>query len=213
MSSSHQHEKTWVFELMGGRLALDFTNTVSGKRLVAPIERLNAYPDLVSWGRQVGALDAAQARRLLSEADRDPDAAARALREAIDFREALFRAFRAVAEGAPPAAEDLDHLSRVLQRGRSRERLVCRGAACALGWPEDDASLDRMLWPVARSASDILTTGLASRVRLCEATATDGCGWLFLDETRNRSRRWCSMRDCGNRAKARRHYRRRRAEG
>jgi len=50
-------------------------------------------------------------------------------------------------------------------------------------------------------------------VRICEATATDGCGWLFLDETRNRSRRWCSMKDCGNRAKARRHYRRRRAEG
>ncbi len=198
---------------MAGRLSLDFTNTVSGKRLVAPIERLNAYRDLVAWGRQVGVLDAAQARRLLAVADRDPEAAASALREAIAFREALFRTFRAVAEGTAPAPEDLDHLSRVLSRARARERLICRGKACALGWPEDDDSLDRMLWPVARSAAEVLTSEQASRVRLCEATATDGCGWLFLDETRNRSRRWCSMKDCGNRAKARRHYRRRRAEG
>ena len=211
MNVAHTHGSPWVFELMGGRLSLDFTNTVSGKRLVAPIERLNAYPDLVSWGQQVGVLDAAQARRLLAEAERDPGAAARAYREAIAFREALFRAFRAVAEGAPPAAEDLDHLSRVLSRARARERLVCRGETCALAWPDDDASLDRVLWPVARSAVEVLTSEEASRVRLCEATATDGCGWLFLDETRNRSRRWCSMKDCGNRAKARRHYRRRRA--
>jgi predicted RNA-binding Zn ribbon-like protein len=198
---------------MGGRLSLDFTNTVSGKRLVAPVERLNAYADLVSWGRQVGALDSAQARRLLAEAERDPGAAARALAEAITFREALFRAFRAVAENGAPAAEDLDSLNRVLSRARVRERLVCRGGRCALGWPADDASLDRMLWPVACSAVEVLTSAEVSRVRICEATTTDGCGWLFLDETRNRSRRWCSMKDCGNRAKARRHYRRRRAQG
>lgn len=197
---------------MGGRLALDFANTVSGKRLTAPIERLNAYPDLVSWGRQVGVIDDAIARGLLAEAESDPRAAAQALRDAIAFREALFRAFRAVAEGAAPAPQDLDHLSRVLARARSREWMVCgEGGACALVWPAEDASLDRVLWPVARSAADVLTSEEASRVRLCEATATDGCGWVFLDETRNRSRRWCSMKDCGNRAKARRHYRRRRA--
>ncbi|HEU4384825.1 MAG TPA: ABATE domain-containing protein [Anaeromyxobacteraceae bacterium] len=198
---------------MGGRLSLDFTNTVSGKRILAPLERLNGYPDLVSWGRQVGALDAAQARRLLAEAERDPAAAARAFGEAIAFREALFRLFRAVAEGGAAAPEDLDHLSRVLARARTRERLVRRDGRFALEWPEDDASLDRVLWPVARSAAEVLTSRDVSRVRLCEATATEGCGWLFLDETRNRSRRWCSMKDCGNRAKARRHYRRRRAEG
>ncbi|HEY6106007.1 MAG TPA: ABATE domain-containing protein [Anaeromyxobacteraceae bacterium] len=198
---------------MGGRLSLDFINTVSGMRVVAPVERLNAYADLVSWGRQVGALDAAQARRLLAEAERDPGAAARALAEAIAFREALFRTFRAVAENGAPATEDLDSLNRVLSRARARERLVYRGGRCALGWPADDASLDRMLWPVACSAAEVLASAEVSRVRICEATATDGCGWLFLDETRNRSRRWCSMKDCGNRAKARRHYRRRRAEG
>ena len=213
MSAAHPHGNSWVFELMGGRLSLDFTNTVSGMRVVAPVERLNSYADLVSWGRQVGALDAAQARRLLAEAERDPGAAARALAEAITFREALFRAFRAVAENGAPAAEDLDSLNRVLSRARARERLLCRGGRCALAWPADDASLDRMLWPVARSAAEVLTSAEVSRVRICEATATDGCGWLFLDETRNRSRRWCSMKDCGNRAKARRHYRRRRAEG
>ncbi len=213
MSAAHSHGNSWAFELMGGRLSLDFTNTVSGMRVVAPVERLNAYADLVSWGRQVGALDAAQARRLLAEAERDPGAAARALAEAITFREALFRAFRAVAENGAPAAEDLDSLNRVLSRARARERLTCRDGRCVLGWPADDASLDRMLWPVARSAAEVLTSAEVSRVRICEATATDGCGWLFLDETRNRSRRWCSMKDCGNRAKARRHYRRRRAEG
>src|SRR5512146_2958463 len=141
MSTANSHGSSLVFERNGGRLALDFTNTVSGKRLSSPIERLNGYGDLVSFGRQAGALDAAQARRLLAEADRDAAAAARALEEAIAFREALFRAFRAVAEGAPPAAADLDHLSRVLARARARERLVCQGGACALGWPADDVSL------------------------------------------------------------------------
>ena len=102
MSAAHSHGNSWVFELMGGRLSLDFTNTVSGMRVVAPVERLNSYADLVSWGRQVGALDAAQARRLLAEAERDAGAAARALAEAITFREALFRVFRAVAEGGRP---------------------------------------------------------------------------------------------------------------
>jgi predicted RNA-binding Zn ribbon-like protein len=63
-----------------------------------------------------------------------------------------------------------------------------------------------MLWPIVDAAADLLVRGEPERIKTC-GSAT--CGWLFLDLSRNRSRRWCDMKDCGNRAKARRHYARR----
>ena len=76
-------------------------------------------------------------------------------------------------------------------------------------WAKYDQDLDRPLWPVARTAADLLTSGRLDRVRECPGA--DGCGWLFYDTSKNGSRRWCSMEGCGNVAKARRLYARRRA--
>jgi predicted RNA-binding Zn ribbon-like protein len=87
----------------------------------------------------------------------------------------------------------------------AHQKLVHRGGGYVLEWDGVEA-LDGVLWPVARSAATLLTSALRSRVRIC--AAEDGCGWTFLDRSKNQSRRWCSMSDCGNRAKARRHYRR-----
>jgi len=208
----HAHQPAgWTFELLGGRLCLDFANTVSGKRLREPVERLRTWSDLVSWGRQTGALGEDLARRLDAEGQRRPGEAAAALRRALDLREALFRIFRSAAEGREPAAEDLEILGSVLSRARSRERLLRVGERYRLVFPEGEATLDAVLWPVVRSAAELLTSDELARVRICEATPVDGCGWLFLDETRSGTRRWCSMKDCGNRAKARRHYRRTKA--
>ncbi|MBI4413448.1 MAG: CGNR zinc finger domain-containing protein, partial [candidate division NC10 bacterium] len=75
-------------------------------------------------------------------------------------------------------------------------------------WTGDGQRLDRMLWAVTRSAADLLTSGELAAVRECEA---ETCAWLFMDRSRNRSRRWCDMKACGNRAKARRHYERKKA--
>ena len=103
------------------------------------------------------------------------------------------------------AAADLDALNATLARALPHLRIVPEADAYAWNWAGEEDALDSMLWPVARSAGDLLTSDELKRVGECQG---DGCGWLFLDMSRNRSRRWCDMGDCGNRAKARRHYHR-----
>jgi predicted RNA-binding Zn ribbon-like protein len=198
-----QHEHRHVFDLLAGRLAIDFVNTVSGKRLLAPIERLNDYGDVLSWAEQVGVADAARIealRRMAREHPRDAEEACARIKE---LREALFRIFAAVAAHKRSSGADLELLNRELADAFSHLRIEegDEGFAWSFG---DEENLASVLWPVVRSAADVLMKDDPARVRMCEAP--DGCGWLFYDETRNGTRRWCSMKDCGNRAKARRHY-------
>lgn len=198
----------WTFDRSGGRLCLDFVNTVGGMRGVTPKERLAVYADLVEFGRQTGALDDARAERLLVEARRRPAEAEAALGRARDLREVLYRLFLARARGEPPAAGDLERVSEELGRALAHRRLERRGEELALGWdPAPD--LDAPVWPVVASAGELLASGGESdRVRVCGLFDTHECSWLFMDASRAGTRRWCSMKDCGNRAKARRHQRR-----
>ena len=196
----------WTFELLGGRLCLDFANSVSGLRGRADErDRLGRYADLVDWARQAGALDELQAKRLLAEADRRAAEAAAVLAEAIQLREAIFQAFVALAEGktVPPAS--LARIDLALRGALAHRRLVSTPHGFAIAW-DLGADLAAPTWPVALSAADLLTsTRDLSRLRVCGLHQTGECEWLFVDDTKARSRRWCSMKDCGNRAKARRH--------
>jgi len=199
----------WQYELLGGRLCLDFANTVSGMRGADARDHLTDYAALVSWGRQASALDEARARALLARAKRQPAAAAAVFEEAVALREAIHRVFRAFAEEKEPSPPDLDLVSGALGRALSHRRIRRGGSCCALGWDEDGDDLDAVLWPVVASAAELLVSGeQLSLLRICGLHESGECGWLFLDETRNHTRRWCSMKDCGNRAKARRHYQR-----
>jgi len=196
----------YVFDLSGGRLCLDFANTLDG-RASEPRERLKTYADLVSWGRQAGTVSPSAARCLLEEASRHPRRAAAVLERARELREAIYRIWVAEAHQEQPPVEDVELLNSVLARALGHQRLDRQGHRYALNWRDDDA-LESILWRVVKSAVDLLTSEEAKLVRQCEAFATSDCAWLFIDETRNRSRRWCSMTSCGNRAKARRHYQR-----
>jgi predicted RNA-binding Zn ribbon-like protein len=206
-SGGPAQDGAYVFDLSGGRLCLDFVNTVSGSR-ARPTERLNSYQDLVSWGRQAGALGEREARHLQQAARRSPGDAARVLADAIGFREVLYRVFGAAASLRPPDPRDVDALNGVLSRALARQRIERQPGGFAWGWADDADALDRMLWPVARSAADLLVSPDLMRVRQC---AGANCDWLFMDMSRNRSRRWCDMKGCGNREKARRYYERHRA--
>ncbi len=186
---------------------LDFANTVEWRKRSSPEEFLITYPDLVSWGQQQGVLSDAEAGHLLQEASRNPDQATMTFQQALALREALYRTFSAAVRREAPQAADLETINIILARGMAQARLFQEAGEFKWGWPKDDGALDRMLWPVARSAAELLTTTTLSRVRECEGA---GCGWLFLDMSKNHSRRWCSMNSCGNRAKANRHYRRKR---
>ena len=177
----------YVFDLSGGRLCLDFANTLDGRASVAR-ERLNSYADLVSWGRQAGTVSPSAARRLLEEASRHPRRAAAVLEQARELREAIYRIWVAEAHQELPPVEDVELLNSVLARALSHQRLDREGDRYALNWRDDDA-LESILWRVVKSAAELITSEEAKLVRQCEAFATSDCAWLFIDETRNRSRR------------------------
>ena len=193
--------------LLGGRLCLDFVNTVEPGRDEVRDDYLRSYADLVAWGRHAGALTEDEAEGLRREAARRPEAARATLQDAITFREALYRLFAAAMEGSPPAAADMAICNDALAAALARARLIPTTDGFTWSWDDDPHALERVLWPVARSAADLLTSGDLTRVRAC---AGQPCGWLFVDTTKNCSRRWCSMEGCGSRAKARRYYQRRR---
>lgn len=198
------------FEFIGGEPCLDFTNTVGGDRRTKATEHLHSYADLVSWARQGELITPAQARGLLLRADREPAAAAATLAAAVDLREALFRAFFAMSQGKRPGQGDLQRINRALADTLGHRRVVQSGRGYTLGW-EDSDHLDRMLWPVAQSAAELLAREQRGLVKHC-GLWEDGCSWLFVDSSRNGTRRWCTMDDCGNKAKARRHYARKKGQ-
>ncbi len=198
-----------AFELSGGRPCLDFVNTVGGDRHGSPRERLASYVDLLAWARQSCTIAPAHARRLLAEARRRPADAEGTHRKALALREALFGIFAASAEQRDPPADDLGRLSDFLAGALAHRRLRRTAGGYALQWDDPRAALDAPLWRVALSAADLLTSSAdLARVRVCGLHETRECSWLFMDQTRAGTRRWCSMKECGNKAKARRHYER-----
>ncbi|HEU4439635.1 MAG TPA: ABATE domain-containing protein [Methylomirabilota bacterium] len=199
-----------LFEFNSGRLCLDFTNTVRARPLSDRIELINHYSDLVSWARQATIVTPGEAALLNEEAARRPRPASEALSQALAVREAIHGLFSARAAGLPASAGDLRTLNRAIGRAMSHAGLVVAGAGFEWAWPDAKIDLDRVTWWVSRSAAELMTSPDLPLVREC---AGYDCGWLFMDTTKNRSRRWCDMATCGNRAKGRRHYERRRAAG
>jgi predicted RNA-binding Zn ribbon-like protein len=204
-----------TMKLVGGELCLDFINTVGGRiperggsagsRVLA--DKLGAYTDLVAWSRHTGSMGKADARRLLRLADSRRREAEDVLGRALLFREALHRTLRSVMLGRRPEPPDLSLLNAEIAAARGRERLAPSGVGLRWEWPDAGGELDAPLWPVSRSAAALLTSEDLSRLRQCGG---EQCGWLFLDRSRNRSRQWCTMEDCGNLSKVRRFRRRQR---
>ena len=208
-----------VFDLSGGALCLDFANTLDDRPDPRPNELLASYDDLLAFSQQTGSLAEAHLARLHDLSARRLAEAAAALAQAIELRETIYRLFLALAIGDPVQPADLAALNRAFAEALAHARIAesspqARVAAPPTGsrfrwtWTDNPLSLALPLWPVARSAAELLTSPVLSALRLC---ASDRCDWLFLDTSRNGSRRWCSMRTCGNRAKARRHHARVRA--
>jgi predicted RNA-binding Zn ribbon-like protein len=187
--------------LLGGELCLDFANTIDYRDTEDARELLVDYPALVLWSQHLGILTEGQARRLLQLAQQSPTEAAHALEHAIALREAICRIFTTIARGRSPDAGDLGVLNDAVSGAFAQLRVVPSAGGYAWDWADGDQPLRRILWPIARSAAELLTSDELSLVKQCA-----GCGWLFVDRSRNHSRRWCDMRYCGNRAKARRFY-------
>jgi len=188
-------------------LCLDFVDSIDRNGPGPPdpeTDLIRSHADLCRWIAEAEGLPAAHARRLARAGRAAPGAAAAVVERGRALREALFGCFAALAAGRAPPADDLARINTELARALARLRVE---PGLAWGWEADSAALDAPLWPIARSAAQLLTSPERELVKEC---ASERCTWLFLDRTRNHQRRWCEMRSCGNRAKVREHRRRQR---
>lgn len=201
-------DQTRVFELtLTGQLSLDFVNTVDWRASEQPDEFINSYSDLVWWGQHAGIFDDAQAS--IRKAARRPVEARAALERVLAFRETLFRIFSSIIDEQSPRQSDVMILNGKLAEALAHRRLVPASAGQVWTWSDtgkgsDD--VDRMVWSIARAAGELLTSPNLKQLRKCDGAK---CSWLFLDTSRNGSRRWCNMSVCGNRAKVHRFYQQR----
>ena len=190
-----------IHHLIGGALCLDFTNTLYG-HIESIHEYLFDYRDLVLWSRHVGVLSPQKTETLWLKGKQAPTESEAVFHQAIQIRETLFRVFANLAHDETPQNDDLILLHRAWLENQSHSRLERTETGFKLGW-EDSVALDLMLWPITRSAMELLTSAELNRVKQCGR-----CDWLFVDRSRNQSRRWCSMDACGNRIKMARRYER-----
>jgi predicted RNA-binding Zn ribbon-like protein len=179
---------------------LAFVNTLSGRPTSAPAERLVSYDAFVAWAREAGMLKTDEAERLVARARRRVTEGDRIVERARDLRERLHDTFTSLSAGKTPTTPTLVAVSAHLSRWYAHGRLVPVSGSLQWVYGGDD-DLERPLWEVARAAARLLTSPLVGRVRAC---AAEDCGWWFLDDTKNASRRWCDMKICGNRDKVRR---------
>ncbi|MBD1871298.1 CGNR zinc finger domain-containing protein [Leptolyngbya sp. FACHB-541] len=193
-------------KLVGGQPCLDFVNTVDRDGDQYLQDWFRDAADVIGWAQYVELVSSAQAKEWLRQVQQQPAQSAKFFNQAIQLREALYRIFSAFAVKRSQAAEDLQLLNTLLSEMQQHLRFVAIASSFTWEWTEAN-QLEFILWQIARSTTDLLTSSDCDRLRECAGV---GCGWVFLDFSRNRSRRWCDMEDCGNRAKANRHYDRKR---
>jgi len=193
-------------KLVGGHLSLDFINTLSTRLESYQREYLSGYNELVEWSCHAGILPPEEAQRLKRLGRRRPSEAGAVLNRAIEAREGLFRIFSALAQGKAPRDSDILGLNETLRDTLGRLQVRHVKDQFHWEWTSDPNALDAMLWPIVRAAAELLVQQERNRVRQCANHPI--CQWLFLDKSKNRSRRWCSMDLCGSRDKVKRYYHR-----
>jgi predicted RNA-binding Zn ribbon-like protein len=192
--------------IVGGDLALDFVNTRSGPPDGPPDDDvLHRYEDVVAWARHVGVVTEPEAARLRRRAGADSAGAQAMFRRALRVRDYLDELFRTVAADGQPSAQTLARLRDDTAEALAHARLDLQDGRYRWLWT-DHRDLGRPLWPIVHGAAELLTAGPLGRIKTCA-----GCRFVFVDESKNRSRRWCSMEDCGTADKIRRYVARRAA--
>jgi predicted RNA-binding Zn ribbon-like protein len=194
------------FQIIAGELCLDFINTLDNRPVPERRQELvQSYSALLDWAVQAGALSPARRRVLESEAESRPKDAEAVRAKAVELRECLYRMVTAIARNRRASEDDRRTFNAFLGEALSHLELRPARKGFRLELQGDPPRLDSVLWPIVRSASDLLTGDDLKYIREC---ADDTCRWMFVDRSKNHSRRWCNMKVCGNRIKARKFYRR-----
>lgn len=192
-----------TYEIESGVACLDFANTLSWRLSERSHEWLDSYENLLEWAILVGVIEAEEFQAEKNKIPKPAEEIKPLLARAIHLREAIYRIFSAISGGRQAEEVDIQILNEEIHQASEHRLLTRSGNRYGWCWAKGTTLPDRILGAVARSAGDLLTSDELKRVGKCQG---DGCGWLFIDNSKNHTRRWCSMNDCGNRAKARKHY-------
>lgn len=197
--------ETNPYMMVGERLCMDFINTVSWRESAEKRrDWFTSYAKLVDWCIHAKVLTGQQAKALLLKAEEKPSEAGDVVKQAIEMREVMYRIFKSISKETSPNPPDPELFNEFMCHFYQTLQVIPEKDHYTLKFKQTEKNLDTMLPPILQSAVDLLVSkNDLERVKQCEG---DPCGWLFFDTSRNRSRRWCSMADCGNRAKARRFY-------
>ena len=187
--------------LVGCELALDFANTTSGRGGPRRVEHLRTAQDIVAWAQHAKIIARSRAKELRVRLARRPRLARQLLHRSRDVRDLVYEIGAALAAGRPPRSPGVDRLTRIHAACLACARLMPIKAVYAWTWTTAERPIEAILGPITLSAVGLLARADLSRIKQCPGY---DCGWLFVDTTKNRSRRWCEMEVCGNRAKQRR---------
>jgi len=199
--------KMTEIRLDGGELSLDFVNTIHDRSVTTPEDYLRVFEDLLDWLTLTKALPPEVMRGMKQAAGVNPRHAGEAFKTALAFREVLHSVFSSVARGAAIPAKDLSTLNTTIGEALRNIRVQQQGDGVVATWAFRKRELDQALWPIAKSAMDLLLSGDLHRVKECPR-----CFWLFHDTTKNGRRKWCSMKTCGSIDKSLRYYYKRKSE-
>ncbi len=198
MTTSRHQAVTTAIAAPAEGLCLDFVNTRYWRGSPDPTDELTGFQPLLGWLEAKSGVDERLLKSASTQSKAEPAKADELLGEAIALREALHRLFAAAATEQPLPAADFNVMNGALAEAPARRKL-----ASADGWEVSwsSVSMPALLSSVLWSAADLLLARNDRRIRQC---ANEKCRFLFIDESKNGTRRWCDMSSCGNRAKARR---------
>ncbi len=193
-------------DLVGGLPCLDFANTAGGHTKLREVERIPTYRDVINWASYAEILSPVEARGLIAALKANPKEAARRVRELLEFREALHRLVGAMANGHESEPNDFARVRTAMTKAVSVAQLSRRPSAFAWTADSEALGLGTVLTRIALSAHDMFARENPAQLRQCEI-----CTWLFIDRTKNQKRRFCRQDACGNKSRAARFYRKKRA--
>lgn len=190
------------FDLDGNNLSLDFVNTCEYRNTDKEIEWIASYADALCWAEHAAILSPSVAGKLAAAVE---SGAAASLRDQIvRSREKLYDVFLSVIDGKEDPVDEIRSFNELYQSVHQHIEISRETAAWAWAFPDVSVKPLGFLQPVVHAAGDLIVAGDLRRLKRC---SDPSCGWLFYDTSKNNSRRWCSMKGCGNRAKVSKFYR------
>jgi predicted RNA-binding Zn ribbon-like protein len=187
-----------TLDLVGGELALDFTNTSSGRGTPGHQEHLRDFETLMQWIEHARVASPEHCEIMRRAGRRQPRRATLVFKEALRLRDLIWQIGQALVQRRAVADSLLQKLTEAHSASLASAEIKSRDGAHIWSWnPRKDLQA-AIVGPLTLSALSLLMEKDLSRTKRCDGNE---CGWLFFDATKNKSRRWCEMRVCGNRAK------------